>query len=295
MSRAYVISGVVFTSREIAVASWTLIVVTVLALRDRSIVRSMAAVVRAAAAPKILAAVVCMLFYVIGVVSLLARVHLWDTPLLKDTVLWFVFVGLALMGRYATSRGEIQLTDVLRDNIKIVVFLELVLSTYTLPLMVEFVVVPFVTLLVMMSVVAKSDPRYVIVGRMINGLLVVIGIAMLITSMRYALSDPVALSAFRTWRDMLMAPLLSLTLLPFLYVMMLYVAYEQIFTRLRLGPTKEAALQRYAKRRLVRHLRFRLGTVQNFLLANAPGLMSIRTTRDVDNLINRSVSIDQNA
>lgn len=48
VSRAYVISGMVFTSREIAVASWTLIVVKVLVLRDRSIALSMAAVVRSA-------------------------------------------------------------------------------------------------------------------------------------------------------------------------------------------------------------------------------------------------------
>src|SRR5207245_5470865 len=82
---------------------------------------------------------------------------------------------------------------------------------------------------------------------------------------------------FDTVRQLLLAPILSVLLVPFVYALGLYARYELLFLRLRLGPDKDTSLKLYARWRLIRHLRLNLRRVNAFLQRHGTEITSIHS------------------
>ena len=145
-----------FNNREIATALW-LIVFIAWAMGKVDIRKSLAGVVRAFFRFKILVFVCPMLLYVAVVVTLLATIGFWKIYLLKDTIVWFCVVAIAMVMRFVTSEdSEKILLKVLSDNIKIIIFIEFLVNTYTFSLPAELVILPVVALVAALDAVASA-------------------------------------------------------------------------------------------------------------------------------------------
>jgi len=91
-----------FNSREVATGIW-LGVLLVLILSKADFRKSLWGVVRAFCVRRILVSVLVMALYVVATVRLLSAVGLWESSLLKDTIVWFCVVAMSMMVRFVTS------------------------------------------------------------------------------------------------------------------------------------------------------------------------------------------------
>ena len=284
-----------FNNREIATAVW-LLVFAAWALRTANIRKSLAGVVRAFCHFKILAPICLMLLYSAAVVALLAAFGLWKIALLKDTIVWFCISAMAMMMRFATSDDTQNIFQkVLVDSIKIVIVLEFLVNTYSFSLPAELIIVPLLTLIAMVDAVASFDKKHFAVARLTKGVQTITGFVILAIVLSRAISDLQNLHSLDTARNIALAPLLSLFLAPFLYVVVLISKYELVFLRLSLGIEKQTALKRYARRRIVMHAGASLRRLQELLRTHAVDLMHIQTEADVDGLLHKARSLDSSA
>jgi len=274
-----------FNNREIATAIW-LFAIFIFMLVKREIRESLFNVINAFFKIKILFSIFLMIVYTTGILIVLHHVRLWNTSLLKDSIVWFCFTGILMCFNLVTSEKEEDLfRKIIINNIKIVIIIEFIINTYTFSLVVELFFIPLVTLLVIMEVIAKKDKKYSSVIKIINGLYVIIGVVILFYVISNVVSDYRNFGSLDTLRNILLAPLLTISFLPFIYFMMLFYAYERLFVRLNLGYEKSNKLKRYTKRKIIKHCLLSLKKVNKALNVNTHNLMHIRNKEDVDEMI----------
>jgi hypothetical protein len=275
----------VFTTRELATGLW-LFAFLVWAFTYGRVRESFGHVLKSLLHWKLSLMMALATVYVTAVVAILYAVGFWTVALSKDTVVWFLFGGIgAAFARVGAAQHTSIIREILSDALKVWVLVEYVTSVYTFPLAVEILLVPFVAVLAVLDVVARTDEHYTPVRKLILGIQVVIGATVLGFALKAAVADFQSLRTLETLRSMLLAPILSLAFAPFLYALLLTVAYENLFIRLRLGGPKSDQLARYAKRRLFQHLGLRLTRVQSFLQNHGQALMHARDPVDIDALL----------
>ncbi len=284
-----------FNNREIATAFW-LLVLAAWGLQRAGARKSLAGLVGTFCDFKILASVCLMLLYTAAVVALLGLFGLWKIALLKDTIVWFCVIAMAMMVRFITSHETEDLFQkALVDNIKIVILLEFLVNTYSFSLPAELIFVPLLTVIAMVDTIASLDKKHSAVAKLTKGVLTIIGCVILAIVLSRAISDLQNLQSLDTVRSIALAPLLSVLLLPFLYVLLLISKYESVFHRLNLGIDKERGLKRYARRRILMHAGFRLRRLQHLLRHHAGDLMHIQSEADVHRFLDQARRRDSSA
>jgi len=269
----------IFNNREIATAVWFVMILCFI-LSKREIRKSVLGLLRTAFQTKILVLLILMMFYTFGMVFVLYKISLWNIFLLKDTIIWFFFTGIAMTFDLVPSKENINIfRKIIIDNIKIVIIIEFIVGTYTFPLVVELFLIPFLTLIVGIEIVAKKDKKSESVAKLMNGLQIIIGIIILIYTISNLISDYKNFGNLNTLRVFLLAPILSILFYPFVYFFLLFVKYELLFIRLNLGYEKSNSLKRYAKIKMIKHCLLSLKKVKEAL--KHYDLMHIREKEDI--------------
>lgn len=272
------------SSRELALAIWGALLLAFL-LSKRSIRGSLLGVAKAALASKLIALFVAVVLYNAAVILCLRAGGVWDSALLKDTVVWFVFAGVTLVFRSTAVAEDDQLfLRILKETVRLVVVVEFVRNTYTLPLAAELFVVPLASLLAMADVLARRDPKHSGVAGAIRVLQATGGLAILGIAVSKAVGDFGTLWSSDSLRRMLLPPTLSVSLIPLVYAVALYAVYDQLFSRLVVALDSDGAVARYARKCIRASCGVSLGRARAMLRERAHDLMLIRSREDVDKL-----------
>ena len=274
-----------FNNREIATAIW-LSVLLGFALTKSDVRKSLAGVARSFFRPKIIVLVFFMVLYTAAAAMLLSVINFWNICLLKDTIAWFCLSSIIMTMNFVTAKEDKNIfRKILVDSIKIVVVLEFLVNTYTFPLAAELVIVPILSFIAMVDFLANTDEKYSAVAKLTGALQVVFGLAILAFVASRVISDLHSLQNFDTIRSIILSPLFSVLLFPFIYVMVLISKYELVFLRLDFGSKKDRRLKRYAWRRILMYARFSLRKLQKLLNCHAIDLMHVDSKTDIDNLL----------
>jgi hypothetical protein len=257
-------------------------------LTKSDIRRSLVAVVRSALRWKLLLGVVVAALYTCGVVSVLSWAGLWTPDLIKDTVLWFLFAGLAMASSGVLAPGaEAQWRTILKEQVAVIVAVEYLATAHTFTLWVELLMLPILSIVVLTNVVASHDDKHAAVARLTKGMMVLAGLCVLAASVYLAWNARVTFDAVSVARELALAPLLSAAFMPLMFSFALFSAYEQLFLMLRLGPSKDAGAQRSARLRLVRRLGLRPSVVRAFHRAHGRGLREAATRAELEAVISQ--------
>jgi hypothetical protein len=272
-------------NREVATAIW-LFGFLGWSLRFPDVRRSSLALLRALIEPKIMATLLVALGYVGLLLLLLSQIGIWKPVLVKDTIFWFLFTGIAtafsLIGSW---KGESLLRILLHDALRISIIIEFLTGTYTLSLPLEMLLVPLLVLLAIMETMADSGFEQLSMKRAIKWVQGTLGLAILGIAVRDALVDWQHVRSIESLRSLILAPLLSLLFIPFVYGLLLYVTYEKLFVLLKLGAENDASLQAHAKRRLLRHFGLRVSLLRRFAECRHQEVLHVRSKADLDSLL----------
>jgi hypothetical protein len=276
----------IFNNREIASGIW-LTIFFLFMLVKKDIRQSLFDVLKAFFHIKILIPLISMIAFVSGTITVLYLIKFWDISLLKDSIIWFCFSGIAIAFNSATSKSSENLfkRNIL-DNIRIIVFIEFLVNVYTFSLVAELLIMPFMALVVMMGTVAQTDKKYLRVEKLMNGIQMIFGIIVLVYAVGNVISDYKNFGSIDTLKQFLLPFVLSILFMPFVYFLAVFSSYEELLIRLDLGIEKSNELKRYAKRKIFRHCLFSLKKLRVISNMGVYNLMHIQNKDDVNQMIN---------
>lgn len=275
-----------FTNREIAAGIW-LVIGVIWALGFKPTLRESATqVFKSLFECKVSLSLFFMAAWTAGAVFLLQAVQLWSIALLKDTVLWFLFAGLVTAIDTVASRETTNWRRILRDNLSVVVILEVLANTYAFHLAIEFLlVVPFGLAAGIIHGYAQATGSAT-EKRLANWMLGVLGTVILLSTTIHGIANWQSVLDTQLLREILLQPLLLLLFLPCIYLLLLVSAYERLYLQLNLRSTSKRTVLNYAKRQLFLKLGPNPSVVQELLQDDGTAIPNFTSRDDVDEWIN---------
>ncbi len=231
-------------TREWAIGVWLVIgVIFACVVAGKSVL----GLVKAALNGHLVGAALVFLTSVASIVFICQRIGLWDWSQSKTTLLWVIFVAPGLVGRMIAKEGHPRLLQAwFKETVGAVVLIELIVNTYTFSIWIELALVPVLVFLGAMLAFAQGKSDYKAVVGFLNGLVALVGLYLLGRGVWMIVANWSSFATLETLREAYTAPLLSLAIIPFLYVFYLYVRYETAFAPLQFS-IENARLRDYAK------------------------------------------------
>lgn len=240
-------------TRETAVVAWLLLGFAA-ALSRAEVRASIGALIKTVFGSRILAGLlVTAIGYTAFVVVVMRWLGFWDWGMTKTTVVWFL--GTALARTYSFERRDAAyFRRLLVGTVALPVVVEFLANLHTFPLIAELVLVLAVFVLVMLQVVASTDPKTQGVGKACGYILSFMGLIVLALSVRDVIHDVGGFLTAARAKEYVLPLLLTACFLPYLYVVALYGAYQTTLHMVRFGLRGEdrARLFRFARRSILR-------------------------------------------
>lgn len=238
-----------FNNREIAIIFWVLIFF-VLILFHKKIRTSLFSFLKILTSKKIILLIFSMLLYVFPIIYLFHKIGFWDTSMIKDTILWFFGVAfIMLINSIKATEHERYFKNVILNNLKLIVLLEFIFNLYVFNLAVELILMPILVIIVMISAFAELKEEYMVVKKVFDYILGIIGICFILFAFSNIFIDFRSFANVDNFRSFLLPPILTIVFLPFMYFFTLYTMYESYFIRLDIF-NENKAITRYAKRKI---------------------------------------------
>ncbi|MCF3935857.1 hypothetical protein L1787_20920 [Acuticoccus sp. M5D2P5] len=241
--------GFDLSNREIAALVYLLtLLAAVLLWKER---RSLAFdVVRAFLMPKLALLWLLMSLYVAACVLLLASLNLWDWPNLKSTVLWWLTVGISSVFKAQQLKDKPHaLRKLVRDAFALSAVVSFIAELVSFPLWVELLMLPALGFLTLLITVGEHQPDKPGIPRVLNllrGLQMFAGFTILCFSYWLVSASITEFWSLNTLREFGLPLLLWLMFIPFIFLLAVYMTYEEAFISLQMRP-KQAPIARYAR------------------------------------------------
>lgn len=239
-------------NREVANLTWLGLLVlglAVLSWTNRDVGRALLAVLRALVQRTFLTIGVLIAIWVSASVAILARLDLWRWDNLKTTILWAVTVApVAIYQFRRAEKGRAFFRQSIIETIAATTFVQFLIDEYSFPLWVELLLVPVLSFVAMLHVVAQTKPAFRSAERLFASLLVIAAVAYFGSAIIQLASNPKGFFRYETLREFLTPVLLTVMFLPVVYGLAVYAAYEAADAVLKVW-MPDNALRAYARRR----------------------------------------------
>jgi hypothetical protein len=244
-------------NREKSIILWFLLLI-LWAFFQKAVRSAFVRVLKAFFKPKLFIPFLALSGYIVLIVLFFYKVGFWKTFLLKDTLVWFfgfAFVNYVNINKTNEDVGFFK--KILIDNLKLFVVIQFVVNMYVFSLPLELLITPITALIVGMQAVSSYKEKYKTAQKILNGILSTIGFIFIIFSFSKAFVNSNNFFSSITFYKMILPLILSIPLLPFIYLLALGMLYETTFIRL--------SIKKYYKTNL-KHIKFKLITTCHFNL-----------------------------
>lgn len=254
----------IFTTRELAIATWALIVFLGCAIWKKTR-KSIWDIIKSAFCNHFIKLYISLALYTALFVFIIYKVGFWDVFLLKDTIFSFVLIGLVSCFRIISNKDRVKfLKEIIVDAVKFAVIIEFITGSYTFDFYIEFISLFILFFIVAFSVIADREEKGKPVAKLCNFLITVYGLITIILSFSNAISDYNNLFTIETLQTFLWPIMMTIIYVPFIYVFAIHVLYEEVFNRLKVIIRNNKELFRYFKFRTRITFCFRLRKLEKF-------------------------------
>lgn len=268
-------------NREIASALWMLLFAA-WAFSKKEVRSAFGSVLDAFAKKVILVPFTLLIINTLASVWVLRQIGIWDSSQIKNTFLWFVGVATVSFFRiHKIADDPHYFKNAIKDNLKLIVFIEFLVSFYTFNLVFELVFIPFMTLIGALLAVSQTDVKYILVQKVLSKLIEITGISIIFYAAYRLVVDFNDFAQVQTILDFSVPIALSIFLLPLIYIFHVYMVYEGVFVRIQFS-IKDEKLRAYAKRSSIIKYKLDLSDLKRW--ADALNRENIVASSDVDNL-----------
>nr|WP_321456715.1 hypothetical protein [uncultured Cohaesibacter sp.] len=241
-----------FSNREIALAIWGGIVVLAMAVgfrKNTGIRGALISVVKAMLAKRLVLLFCSYALWIVGVVLVLNRTGLWTLFELKDTMLWTIFSGLALLGgAIRHERGAAFFWDIVKDQFTVLAAFEFIVVAYSFALWAELILLPIVASISILHAMAGTKEEWAPAERVCEWVLSLFFLLITWHFIATSIETKGELFSSQTLRTVLLPILLSTLSLPAFYLGHCYAKWESLAIRLEIGNPKSDHLKAAAKK-----------------------------------------------
>lgn len=232
-------------SRDIAIAFWFVIIATWVSFKAE-IRSSVWQVLKYLFVKPIFLSLTLLLTYTASLCFFLHQLGFWGFEYLKMTIFWFFGAAVVSLFRLSSVKEDTPyVKNALRDNIKLIAVIEFIITAHTFSIIGELILVPALTVIGMMIAVAEGKAETKQVANLLYAILFIyIAIAGWM-SIKDILDDHDTYLSINTLSEFLLPIVLSISVIPLLAVMLLYMSYETAFIGFRFS-TNSNELSKYA-------------------------------------------------
>ena len=117
-----------------------------------------------------------ILLYVLTITMVFCYLPIWENIYIKDIIIWFLFSGLIYcMNAVSSEADETYIKKILKDNLKFTMILEFFMSTFTFNIWIELAIIPVITIITVMNVIAERKEEYKSVHKLLDSILAIAG------------------------------------------------------------------------------------------------------------------------
>jgi hypothetical protein len=213
-------------NRELATLIW-LTVFLCWVLSKPELRSGLSGVLRSFLHPFISISLLAMAGYVTLEVWAGARLGIWNSELLKPTLLWAVLSGGVMFFESSkAARDPRFFRTLLAETAAIGVFVEFFMNVFVMSLLAELIVQPMIATMAILRAVAGSKVENRLVRKFLDALLALTGFAFFAYTASRTYSDWATLDARDVTLEFLLPVWLTAGLLPCIYVLSLVITYD---------------------------------------------------------------------
>ena len=234
----------ILSTREWATIIWAVLLLAFV-LRNRECRKGIRNVIKQFFAPKLRMLLEIILLYVLIITVIFFYLPLWENIYIKDIIIWFLCSGFAIcMNSVSNEADEKYIKYVLKDNLKMTIILEFIMSTFTFNIWIELVIIPIITIITVMNVMAERKEEYRTVHKLLDFVLVVAGFWILYETIKIGVNEYKELNVLNTLVSFMIPIVYLILITPLEYALELYSKYETLFVRMTFKEEKNKKVKR---------------------------------------------------
>lgn len=284
----------IFNSREISIGIW-LLIVFICSLFKKTFREFYKNIITIFFSRKIIIPFTLMIIYVIISIYLLSINKLYPENQIKNSVLWFISSASITFFKLSRIKNPKKFfLTALKDNFKIIILVEFIISFYTFGLIIEIILVPFLFLIIYLKAIAEFKKENQEILPLINFILSTISIITIVFTVYKLYTSNDSFLQNKTFYDFIIPIRLSILIIPFHYFLYKYISFESIYIRTQLT-LKNKKLINYGFIKGLISFRFNVSKINRWLFkVNMEQIKTKKEIRDSIFEIKKRILIEKN-
>ena len=181
-----------------------------------------------------------ILLYVLTITIVFCYLPIWENIYIKDIIIWFLFSGLIYcMNAVSSEADETYIKKILKDNLKFTMILEFFMSTFTFNIWIELAIIPVITIITVMNVIAERKEEYKSVHKLLDSVLAIAGFWIFYETIKIGINEYKQLNIINTLVSFIIPIAYLILIIPLEYALELYSKYELLFLRMTFKEEKD--------------------------------------------------------
>lgn len=231
----------------------------------------------------------CLVGYVVVITLLFSKLIIWNNHYIKDIVIWTLFACLpALFASISQKVEDRYIRQLVIDNFKFMIFVELFINFYTFNIIVELITFPFLIFIYLMLYRSNNNEEYKSVNIFLTSILSIFGIIVLFISILNLFDDFSAFWNSDTLVSVLIPIVYTLIMIPFYWTFMIYIKYDSIFFRLKVYDCDNKKKYRRHKRKIINACGISMKKIEHFQINGITRLSKLSTEETFQEVIRKT-------
>lgn len=200
-----------------------------------------------------------ILLYISIIIYILSLCHFWHLSMLKDTIIWLLgtgFITLVYVNKFSDDENHFK--KYILDSIKLIVIFEFVFNFYSFSLPVELLLIPSLAMLGGIEAIASFYPQHKILLKPVKFILTLLSLVIIFYTFYKIIIDFNTFFSSENLKFLFLPIILSLSLIPYLYGIALYLSYEMFFLKIESIFKSETDFINPVKKTMLRICKFNL-------------------------------------
>ena len=256
----------ILSNRELALSIWILIsIIFVLSIpKLKEIRKQIKQILKTLFSKTFIVIYLFMTFYIILIVVGIWKIGLWESHQIKNTLIWVFSVAILSFVKINSIKDDPNFfINTVKDNFKIVVIIEFIIGFYSFSLFIEILLLPVLVFISAFLAYSQTDNKYKVVEKFINNIFAIFGILIIFYSIYMLTTNFDEFVNIQTIYDFYIPPLLTILYLPFIFLILVYITYENIFVRLQFF-IKKKTLIRFTKLYIIYRFHFKIKKLERW-------------------------------
>ena len=198
-----------------------------------------------------------ILLYVLTITIVFCYLPIWENIYIKDIIIWFLFSGLIYcMNAVSSEADETYIKKILKDNLKFTMILEFFMSTFTFNIWIELAIIPVITIITVMNVIAERKEEYKNVHKLLDSILAIAGFWIFYETIKIGINEYKQLNIINTLVSFMIPIVYLILIIPLEYILELYSKYEVLFLRMTFKEEKDKRIRLHHRTAIFRECNF---------------------------------------